>query len=639
MKKSAALILSFITMAAVFPALSKPLDVNIKKPGTLAKTIGEKRKYTTTSLKLKGTLDAGDVRFLRDMAGSDSALGSTPGTLSELDIREVDFLPYSGQILKTYKMKGAHTLPPCFLYGTKIEKLTLPSRLDSISAFALGGCKIRELSIPDGIVVDPTASANDSALLTLRLPAVVGQAPAPLKYGLPALKSITYGDTDYVSAYSFSGNKDLEEVIFSGYIGHIDGYTFENCPKLKRIVFRGPVISTGGAQFVKNCPELEEVAFEGLVFATGFGAPIDCPRLKGYTQKGMVLYGDSAFFKISAPQDVASDPEMLRQARIILKQKQSELLEPSSLPFLKLIEIGNYDESLTLADAIGDNAFRTATKPAIAPLKAEMALSKLDLLKRSPAYKADNTAIEWTYSHPSDTVLALDRMHFNLDSIAGNGDDVSKIKNLMYWIHDSIRHDGSSKNPESKSLIGIFNICRKENRGVNCRMLAIILTEALLAEGIPARFVTCQPKLWEYDTDCHVIVMAWAESLGKWIWVDPSFAAYVTDENGLLLHPGEVRQRLIDGKPLILNEDANWNHKSKQTKEDYLDRYMAKNLYYITAITDNRPAPEDAANIRNNTYVMLSPSGATQLPTFNDNQLKKIITTDPDRFWSAPAKR
>ena len=72
------------------------------------------------------------------------------------------------------------------------------------------------------------------------------------------------------------------------------------------------------------------------------------------------------------------------------------------------------------------------------------------------------------------------------------------------------------------------------------------------------------------------------------------FAAYVTDENGLLLHPGEVRERLIKGLPLVLNEDANWNHKTKQTKEGYLENYMAKNLYMLDAHLESRFETEPA---------------------------------------------
>ena len=90
------------------------------------------------------------------------------------------------------------------------------------------------------------------------------------------------------------------------------------------------------------------------------------------------------------------------------------------------------------------------------------------------------------------------------------------------------------------------------------------------------------------DPDCHVINTVWSSELQKWIWVDPTFNAYVTDEDGVMLGIAEVRERLIDGRPLVLNKDANWNNESKQTKEHYLENYMAKNLYYFECVVDNK---------------------------------------------------
>ena len=109
--------------------------------------------------------------------------------------------------------------------------------------------------------------------------------------------------------------------------------------------------------------------------------------------------------------------------------------------------------------------------------------------------------------------------------------------------------------------------------------------------------------------------------------MDPSFAAYVADENGLLLHPGEVRQRLIDGRPLVLNEDANWNHRSKQTKKQYLDNYMAKNLYYLSAYLHNRYGVE-APDTNPNGYYTLAPKG-TDTPN-------RPALPDEAWFWQAP---
>ena len=47
---------------------------------------------------------------------------------------------------------------------------------------------------------------------------------------------------------------------------------------------------------------------------------------------------------------------------------------------------------------------------------------------------------------------------FNLDS-AGSGDELSKIRNLMHWVHNAVRHDGSSSNPTSRNAIDLIEVC------------------------------------------------------------------------------------------------------------------------------------------------------------------------------------
>lgn len=606
-------------------------NVTVKKPGTLASKIGDS-KYAVTQLKVKGTLDAADVRLLRDMAGGDTLLGRTPGRLVDIDLSEVEFQPGPEPITSgkyKYRITGRHTLPASLFYNCPVERLVLPARLDSIGSWALQRTRLTDLVIPAGVVMGKFVVARDSALRTLRLPDIHGQVPALSGLGLPVLRSIRYGDVDYISAGSFDDLPEVEEIVFDGLVGHMDGYLVTDCPKLKRIIFNGPVASTGGRQFVKNCPELEEVAFNGLVFATGFGKPVDCPKLTGYTQGGMVLYGDTACFRTATPAQVAADPEMRRQAEALLAYKRRALTKPS-VNFLRAIESDNFAESDTLAQALGDRSFAADLGPEVLPIRRDMAMTKLDLLKSAPPYAPDTVQVSWTYAAPSDSLLALDREYFNLDSVAGTGDDISRIRNLLCWVHDLVRHDGSSDNPRSQTLIDMYELCRSERRGVNCRMMAIMLTEVLLAEGIPARYLTCQPKLYDFDSDCHVICVAWSDSLRKWVWVDPTFAAYVTDENGLMLHPGEVRERLRTDKPLVLNPDANWNHEAAQTKEDYLDRYMAKNLYYIEAVAHNCPRPEGRGAMRP-TYVVLIPEGMRQAAPDSD-----VYTTDYDTFWQAP---
>lgn len=203
------------------------------------------------------------------------------------------------------------------------------------------------------------------------------------------------------------------------------------------------------------------------------------------------------------------------------------------------------------------------------------------ILRSAPAYGAagSDSAIRFTYAAPADPNLVRVREYFRLDSVAGAGDELSKIRRLMTWVHNTVCHDGSSPNPELRNALSMVELCRREGRGVNCRMMAQILNECYLAMGFKSRFVTCLPRTMVCD--CHVINAVYSVTLGKWVWMDPTFNAWVTDENGVLLSIAEVRQRIIDGRPCFLNEDANWNNRARQTKEQYLDHYMAKNLYYL----------------------------------------------------------
>ena len=41
--------------------------------------------------------------------------------------------------------------------------------------------------------------------------------------------------------------------------------------------------------------------------------------------------------------------------------------------------------------------------------------------------------------------LRMVREYFKLDSVAGQGDELSKIINLLHFVHDNIRHDGNNR--------------------------------------------------------------------------------------------------------------------------------------------------------------------------------------------------
>ena len=330
-------------------------------------------------------------------------------------------------------------------------------------------------------------------------------------------------------------------------------------------------------------------------------------------------------------------PEINPDVYLTSSQKVTFYTDISSISFKINPKVGVYNFIILLN---GKDSARTQIK---------YQPSRLSILKKAASYNYKDSRFvpTFTYQSKDNPNLVRIRQQFKLDSVAGTGNEVSRILNVLHWVHNTIRHDGSSNNPTLKNAIDLINVCRTENRGVNCRMMATILNECYLSLGFKSRYVTCMPKETEFD-DCHVINMVYCNDLKKWVWVDPTFDAYVMNEKGELLGLAEVRDRLINNKPLILNPEANWNRKQSQTKENYLDYYMAKNLYRLQCSVSSEYDTESFKDGKTVTYLELLPlDGLVQTPQKSENKDLKSSqrtknshvnykTNNPNLFWTKP---
>jgi hypothetical protein len=271
----------------------------------------------------------------------------------------------------------------------------------------------------------------------------------------------------------------------------------------------------------------------------------------------------------------------------------------------------------------------------------------LYILKKAGKYNlADNRQLPiFKYQSSDNPNLTALRKAFNLDSIAGKGTDVLKILNLLHWIHNLIPHDGNHENPVVKNAISMIAECKRDDRGLNCRGLATVLNECYLSLGIKSRIVTCLPKdSLKIDNDCHVINSVYSETLKKWLWIDPTFNAYVMNEKGEMLSIEEVRERIIHDKTVILNPDANWNNQNPQTTEYYLLNYMAKNLYILECPANSEYNMETRESGRTYSYIQLLPLDYyEQSPDKTEKKDEKTNTTwttfktnNPKLFWQTP---
>lgn len=662
-----AIVLSLFALLAGHVA-AKAFRVRVSEPGTLAQLIGERNKNRITALKVNGRLNSSDLRFLREMAGCDAWEKPTAGRLSRIDMGEVTFAsggePYSYREQEQYT-SGEHIVPR-FLFRkcAQLTDIVLPRQTEKVDVGALEYTSIRRLVLPEGCSLEDYALNMCRELEEIVFPKYLAAIKMCAVMDNPKLTSLSLNDVGYIAAYAFGNLPAVEKIEVKGYVGHMDGYyTVNNCARLQQVDFRGPVLSTGGPAAFADCPRLEHVVFHDLVASTHFGAPEKCAAFKGYVARGLV--GQSSFGEwMAATPMQGGDAQLYDKAFRSLRELQRHTAGRSDVlsgnrwvtgylyrRAASLAGEGRLAEAcdhLELGTDLGGlfyydlkrnktwEPLRQDARFAGILAKARETGDYLHVLKKSGAYRraADTAAAAgcFTYDAPDDTILTRIRTYFNLDSIAGGGDEISRIKNVMYWLHDAIPHDGSSSWPKCPlNAVDMYELAKRENRGLNCRMLAFMLNDCYLALGYPSRFVTCLPRAFRTDNDCHVINVVWSKELGKWVWMDASFAAYVTDENGLLLHPGEVRQRLIDGRPLVLNEDANWNHRSIQTKEHYLEEYMAKNLYWMECHL--RSCSESESNdARRSGTASLCPEGFTGYGNAG-------LTHDDIYFWQAPAGR
>ena len=253
----------------------------------------------------------------------------------------------------------------------------------------------------------------------------------------------------------------------------------------------------------------------------------------------------------------------------------------------------------------------------------------LYILQKAAEYTS--TPPHFTYMEPSDSNLIGVKEYFKLDSVAGTGDEFSKIKNILTFIHNKIKHDGQHNNPEHLNSIALAEACKDGSRGLNCRGLATVLNECYLAMGFKSRFITCMPK--KYISDCHVINAVYSKTLDKWVWVDPTQNAWVMDENGTMLSIPEVRERMRTGLPLVLNKEANWNNKQKPLKKSIWTPTWLR-ICIILTVHSVANSVQKTKSITLQTMLPLC-----RLVIIMTWKKGSYITYDADWFWQSPYQK
>jgi hypothetical protein len=252
----------------------------------------------------------------------------------------------------------------------------------------------------------------------------------------------------------------------------------------------------------------------------------------------------------------------------------------------------------------------------------------LAVLKASPAYDyAEKENVVFSYESKDSPNLTRLREMYALDKIAGANTDFEKAKNLLKWAHDLIPHDGRYPLPAQRDAISLISAAKNSGQGLNCRGLAIILSEALLSVGVKAKFVELIPK--DISSDSHVVTLAYISELNQWVFLDPSYEAYFVNESNHYLGISEIRVSLINDSVLKVNDEINYN--GSPVDVDYL-HYLSKNLYRVASPEYSGFGIDSSPDRK---MVILNPAGNNDGRGLNIFSRNEIIH-NPDIFWAKP---
>lgn len=338
-------------------AANQIITINVATPGTLNTMMGETKKYSITALKLTGSINIDDIKFLREMAGCYHNWGKYPGKLEYLDLENVrlNFESWSSLDIYTNKreywttVKGtdSQTLPSCifayldqlktiilpsgiqniensvfyrdtslttvklpynllsigeyaFLECENLTDLTIPTFVEKIGEYAFSGCSsLTSIKIPSGVkTIEESTFENCSNLTTVSLPSSLTNVYNKAFQNDEKLENIEFPSSiEYIGAYAFAGCSSLRTNYIGGNIKWIAGGAFKDCTGIQTMV----IDPTGGGIDIagfEGCTNLESVTINNIVNNISAAAFKGCSKLRSFTVEGYgnkLAIGKSAF--------------------------------------------------------------------------------------------------------------------------------------------------------------------------------------------------------------------------------------------------------------------------------------------------------------------------------------------------------
>ena len=249
----------FASYAADEDLITKQITLNLTEAGTLPDKIASNKKNLVTNLKITGEINGTDLRFIREMAGSDVRGYSTSGNLSVLDLSEAriveggKFYYYDGyqyttsnDIIGTYAFRDCTSLTSvnipssvtkirwaAFEYCTSLTTVNIPSSVSEIENYAFSSCtSLTSVNIPSSVTKISWATFEKcTSLTTVNIPSSVNSIES---YAFGRCKSLTSikipSSVTMINSYAFDRCRGLKQIyLYAEDVPSIYGTTFEGC--------------------------------------------------------------------------------------------------------------------------------------------------------------------------------------------------------------------------------------------------------------------------------------------------------------------------------------------------------------------------------------------------------------------------